>query len=225
MLGLLGSEEEIRLTKYLINNTDASEIFFDVGANCGYYSLLVRKLITDGEVHSFEPAPAVFEMLERNCLAKGIVLNQLALFSSKGELDFFEALRWSGWSTFDISTMSKVANPTSFRKSKVRTCTLDNYCQTHCKPTFLKIDVEGAEQHVIEGGLETLRTCNPVIAMEVWRSPLNNTSHLKAMEILYELGYKSYSIDLDGCLEIRHKIDPEHDISEGLRTDNFIFKK
>ena len=61
--------------------------------------------------------------------------------------------------------------------------------------------------------------------MEVWRKPFNNKSHLKAIEILYRLGYKSYKINQDGELIFVEKLIPEKEISEEDNFDNFVFKK
>ncbi|MBD3208564.1 MAG: hypothetical protein GF370_03870 [Candidatus Nealsonbacteria bacterium] len=48
--GCLGSPQEIRLIKFLIKNIQEKSIFYDVGANCGFYSLLVSALTEKGEV-------------------------------------------------------------------------------------------------------------------------------------------------------------------------------
>ena len=112
-----------------------------------------------------------------------------------------------------------------FKKIKVDLITLDKYCLNHKKPTFLKIDVEGSEPYIIEGGIHTLKLGNPVISMEVWNNELCNSPHLKAIEYLYRLGYKSYKIKNNGDLKYIEKINFDRDIDKQLKLDNFIFKR
>lgn len=223
--GALGGPE-IKLTKFLIKNLDANSVFYDIGTNHGYYSLLAKKISDAIEVHSFEPAPEIFEILKENLSEKqGVFLNNVALSNSEGQMDFYYTKKYSGSSTIDASGIKSAAS-FDFHRIKVQAITLDNYCDSHLKPNFLKIDVEGAESRVIEGGAKALTEGNPTIAMEVWkRVSGDNTSHLKAIEILYDLGYKSYKINNEGELEFIEKIDPERDILEGDKNDNFIFKK
>jgi FkbM family methyltransferase len=223
--GLPNIDQEIRLTKFLIKNLKKNCIFYDIGAYCGFYSLLVKK-IGYKEIHAFEPVPNAFKCLQKNLSDhKNVFLNPLALFNKTEEIDFYDGTDTGDAqsSTFDISQRTdKLA--ADFKKIKVHTVTLDDYCLNHSKPTFLKIDVEGAESYVIEGGIKLLKEITPIIAMEVWRKPLKNESHLEAIEILYKLGYKSYKINQEGELEFREKLSPEKEIPEGKRLDNFIFQ-
>lgn len=222
--GLLGGHE-IKLIKFLIKNIDDNSVFYDIGANVGYYSLLVKEISDSVEVHLFEPVPKTFEYLKKNLSKKqNIFFNQLALFNKESQIDFYNMTEagHSGGSTFNASLVKSFIR---YKKIKVQATTLDKYCANHSKPTFLKIDVEGAEGQVVEGGINTLKEGSPTIAMEVWRKPMDNTSHLKAIEILYNLGYKSYKIDNEGELEFIEKTDLERDILKEDPLDNFIFRK
>jgi len=217
--------QEIRLSKFLIKNLKDNSIFYDIGANIGYYCFLIKEISDFTEIHAFEPAPKNMQVLIKNLLNKqNIFLNQLALFNKEDQIDFYDTIEiGSGGSTFNFP---KVRNFSNFKKIKVQTTTLDKYCSNHSSlPDLIKIDVEGAESQVIEGGIKVLKKGKPIIAMEVWKNFLGNTSHLKAIEILYNLGYKSYKINNDGELEFIEKIDPERDILEQDESDNFIFKK
>jgi FkbM family methyltransferase len=224
---ILPEDKEIKLTKFFIKNLKENSVFYDIGANVGYYSLLAKQIIQIGEVHSFEPVSEIFKILKENLSKKqNIFLNQLALFNKEGQIDFYDTIK--------ISSVGSAFNPALLRnhdllvaskKIKVQTTTLDKYCYNYSRPDFLKIDVEGAEREVIEGGIKILKETNPIIAMEVWRKPLDNTSHLKAIAMLYNLDYKSYKIINEGELELIKKIHPEKDILEKDTSDNFIFKK
>ncbi|MBU3942559.1 FkbM family methyltransferase [Patescibacteria group bacterium] len=145
------------------------------------------------------------------------------MFNKEGEIDFYDTTKtgYPGISSFDKSFIDNIFD-SKLKKIKVKATTLDKYCSFHSSPTFIKIDVEGAESHVLEGGIKTLKKTNPVIAMEVFN---NNKLHLKAIEILYNLGYKSYEIDKNGELVFMEKLCPEKEISEEDKFNNFIFKR
>jgi len=220
LFNILG-DSEIKLTKFFIKNLKSNSIFFDIGANYGFYSLLAKQLITDGQVHAFEPTPTTFKFLQKNLSNKDrIFLNQIAFFDSEGIINFYENLVGkSGLNTFNVFNIK----PILFKQTRVKTTTLDKYCLYHSKPTFIKIDVEGAEGNVVEGAIETLKKSNPIITMEVRKSFLNNEEYLKPIKILKGLGYKLYSIVDNGELKEKEIIDSERDIL-GL-VDNFVFIK
>lgn len=231
LFGLLSSEQEIRLAKFFIKNLTEKAIFYDIGAHCGFYSVLAQQFLYGGEIHAFEPVPKIFNLLQKNLLQNNlskqneIFLNALALSNRNEEIDFYEDLQGGGRSTSSLSNLVSDLNYPPFKKRMVNAITLDEYCSKHLSPNFLKIDIEGGEQNMVEGGIETFKNTNPIIAMEVCRKSLNNQSHLQAMKILYYLKYDSYKIKENGELESIETINPENDIPEKIRWDNFIFKK
>jgi len=224
LFGTLG-DSEIKLIRFFIKNLERNSVFFDIGASYGFYSMLAKQLITEGEIHAFEPTPNISDLLQKNLLNKDrIFLNQVALFNSEGVINFYENLVGkSGLNTFNVFNIKSIVNQDLFKQIRVSTTTLDKYCLSHSRPTFIKIDVEGAEGQVIEGAIETLKNESPIIVMEVWRNPLNNEGHLRAIEVLKKFGYKPYSITNNGELKSKEKIEPEKDII--ALDDNFVFIK
>jgi len=64
-------EKEISL--YIMSNLSPSDVFVDIGANSGYYTLLASKIVGEhGKVYSFEPHPDTYKRLVQN-----IMLNSL----------------------------------------------------------------------------------------------------------------------------------------------------
>lgn len=55
------------------------------------------------------------------------------------------------------------------------------------KVDFIKIDVEGCEQEVLQGGIELIKKCKPVIVIENWEK--------KPYDILLQLGYNYYKLN------------------------------
>jgi len=215
-------EDEIRIAKFLIKNIKENSVFYDIGANYGFYTYLAKEFITSGEIHSFEPLPQIFELLSKNLSKnssnnKSIYLNQIALNNYDGQVRFYDT------SIDFYSGQSSLIKPTRSSNIIFVNCLrLDSYVQTHKPPTIMKIDVEGAEFFVLEGGKETLKKYQPIIIMEFGIDKY----HLKAVNLLFELGYKMYSLTKDGDLNLVNEKELD-DILKGIKKPeaNYVFKK
>jgi len=56
--------DEYKLTKFFIKNLKEDDVFYDIGANYGFYTALASEFCK--EVHSFEPNPRIFEYLKES---------------------------------------------------------------------------------------------------------------------------------------------------------------
>ena len=211
--------EEIKIIKFLIQNFKNDDIFYDIGANYGFYTLLAQEFITKGEIHAFEPSPKIFKLLRENSrldIYKNTFLNEMALSDKTGETEFFDR-EISGQS--GGSSLIKHQNFLKYKVIKVKTTTLDDYISNHKPPTIMKIDVEGGEPLVLKGALKLLKKYSPIIIMEF----LPDDLHREAVNILSNNGYRAFKIDNDGNLGIINDQDL-------LRNDvpheaNYVFKK
>jgi len=220
--GVLGDPSELALTRYLLTLLKPGDVFMDVGANCGFYSLLAVHLVGPvGGVHAFEPTPAVFALLERNALSKQqIKVSQAAVAEKEGKAHLLVD------PVFTVVN-SLVSSPGRKGSAvEVQTLTLDAYCRSASViPTFIKIDVEGAEERVIEGARGILAQHEPIVSLEILAE--NNQAHLRAAVLLAEMGYSSHRIDESGGLQ-PVKIDADSIKGYVLQRGgfgNFIFKK
>lgn len=224
--GLLGGEEG-KLAKFFVKNLTEGDVFYDVGANIGFYGLLARELIGEGEIHAFEPSPHTYPYLEKNMAGsrKQVYLNNLALAQKPGRIPFYDL--FGGHHSGKSTTVAGVAHESSsfYEEKEVRALSLDEYCQSHRAPTFLKVDVEGAENDVIAGGTGVLQSCTPVVSIEIWADSRKNGGQLEAARKLTYLGYTAHRITRNGDLEALDRINPEKDISALYGFDNFIFRK
>jgi FkbM family methyltransferase len=142
-------------TKYLSQTIRENDVCIDIGANAGYYSILLAGLAKRGKVHSFEPVPLTYHLLCTNLLLNrisNVVANCCAVADTNGEADFVRA-KDSGFSSL-VDTGRK---PTE-AQIRVPVKTLDDYCEQHgvTKVDFVKADVEGAEKKVINGATRLL---------------------------------------------------------------------
>ncbi|MEM5785481.1 MAG: FkbM family methyltransferase [Candidatus Aenigmatarchaeota archaeon] len=211
---------ELNLVKFFIKNLKSSDIFYDIGANYGSYTYLALEICK--EVHAFEPINYMYEAIKNNATNeinnKKLFLNCVALSNKNGIENFYLCKDYSGCS-------SLILNPKNADTIKVSTITLNEYLKNHNPPSIIKMDVEGAEKLVIEGGLNFFKKNSPIITMEVWSKDNNGEISMKAVELLRSIGYQSYYIDISGEI---HKING--DLSEFVMkneniSDNFVFKK
>ena len=210
---------EYKLVQYLIRSLPRDAVFYDIGANHGFYTLLARDLAESGEVHAFEPLPNTFSYLARN--TKGTILNNTALAERSGAVLMFDmtGAGHSGGSTIEAAVGERMGGAT---RVSITATTLDEYCATHTPPTIMKIDVEGGEHRVLEGARSTIQQHSPIIAMEVWGGEKGRKFSAPALEKLEGLGYAGYHIQEDGALSGARSPLDFIGISE---ADNLIFMK
>ena len=105
------------------------DVFYDLGANAGFFSMLAAKLVgPTGQVYAFEPLPENIASVEE----------QIA----ENRFSHVELVRSA------VGSASHGKEQTT----QVKVTTLDIFAATHRAPTLLKIDVEGAETDVLAGG-------------------------------------------------------------------------
>lgn len=151
-------------------------VFYDIGANIGYYSLLGCQLNPDINVKAFEPAngPSFYlnKNIKLNNMGDSITSVNLALSNSIGKTVFHEVKNTKySYLEHNLSgennLVGKVAKK-SFIECEVATDTLDHYCQEQNEqPDLIKIDTEGAEILVLRGGEKTIKDSRPIVICEI----------------------------------------------------------
>jgi FkbM family methyltransferase len=160
-----------RLVKMLRPDT----VFFDLGANAGYYSVIAAPRCR--QVYAFEPLPESLGYLRRH-----IALNQLAnctaIEAAAGDFD--------GPVHFSKSFTKYEGQISDDGELSVVSVRLDTFCQTHPAPDLLKIDVEGAELAVLRGAEQLLIERRPAIFLATHSNELDK----QCRSFLTERGYK-----------------------------------
>jgi FkbM family methyltransferase len=171
---------------------------FDIGANCGQYTLLASHAIgPQGSVHSFEPLPDTFRVLSENVRLNNlanVVLNQAALWKETSQLTLGrdpEKLANSGlWSAGYASV-----DPAPMVVPAIR---LDDYVRDRSisRLDMIKIDIEGSEPFVLEGAHETIERFKPMFLMEINRLTLGlmNWTPQRLFLELKRYGYRAFDI-------------------------------
>lgn len=191
------SAEQLFLKHYLRRK----DVFFDVGANIGLYSILARKFVgTKGVVHSFEPTLEIYNRLSRNILLnkyRNVFSHNIALSNTCGYLDFnISHDGYDAWNSLGYPSAGNVIT-----KTTVWADTLDNLIQEYQinKVDLIKIDVEGWEIQVLQGGSKYFsKPDSAALLVEFTDQNLNNagfTAH-SLYHLIVSYGYKLYSYDI-----------------------------
>lgn len=154
------------------------DLFLDVGANRGQSILSLRHLRPDVAIVSFEPNPAMVRWLEARFaddpawrlmpFGLGAVADRRTLFTPR-----YGGFAYDGLATFSReAARAYLSRDTLFGFDPERLTLDEAACETRTldgcglRPTFIKIDVEGLEHEVLQGGARTLRACEPVLMVE-----------------------------------------------------------
>lgn len=173
----------------------------DIGANIGCHTLRFAKNVgPQGRVIAFEPTSWAFKKLKRNVSLNhfnNISLEKLAL-SNKNEVD--TCCLSSSWPIYPDPDMKlhPVHNGLIGEPEEVEFIKLDEYVSRKdiSKIDLVKIDVDGYEYRVLEGGIETIRNNTPsmIIEMSERTHKAVGSDIYEMLSMLTKLGYHFLSI-------------------------------
>lgn len=176
-----------------------NSIVIECGCHIGTHTIKLASLCS--KLYGFEPMPDTYDVLMRNLHVNNInntVIYKKGASNKEGLTKFL----WitpnnPGGSGLDSNPMGKPDwVKTCDKDIKVELITIDS--MNLCKLDFMKIDVEGYETLVIEGAMNTIKQCKPVIVMEVWKNhnsevDINHTKNL--FKNLLDIGYEVTHIE------------------------------
>lgn len=174
---------------FLLHFLEDNDVFVDVGANVGTYTVLASAHI-GAKTFSFEPVPTTYSYLcdniKLNKIEDKVNSRQMGVSKSKGTLNF----------TSNLDVENHIDLNMTSESIKVEIDSLDNLI-LHQKPVLLKIDVEGFEMDVLSGAKELLKTTNlkAVIIELIGLGEKYGFDESQARIILNEAGFKPYKYD------------------------------
>ncbi|MDR7544225.1 MAG: FkbM family methyltransferase [Armatimonadota bacterium] len=209
--------EEFNLTCFMVDRLGIGQTVIDVGAHFGYYTLLASALVGEtGGVHAFEPTPRTFSILAANTSGRqGAIVHQKAMWKAEQTLMLVDFGPQAGAFNTLLSRQEDARRNILERYGRtasvlpVEATTLDAYCRERgVRPSFIKIDAEGAEYQIVLGATTVLR-CQPVLSVEIWgrEGRLNNAERI--MGLLRDFSYEPCSLR-QGRLTA-YRFDPERD--------------
>lgn len=163
------------------------QVFFDIGANVGYYSILASKIVgKTGTVLACEPVIRNLAYLQRHVVVNKAANVKILAFACSDE---------NGTARFSLGPNSAMGGLASDEKAEnaggdvlVPTITMDTIAaELGLLPDVIKIDVEGAEVGVLRGGMEILRSKKPAIFLSTHSTDLREA----CLKLLNEIGYEA----------------------------------
>jgi FkbM family methyltransferase len=165
---LLGKAEE-PLQDLLQQWLSPGMSMYDVGANVGFLTVIAARLVGEtGRVHAFEPVSSLADQAEYNAKLnrfQRVIVHRKALSNRDGEAAFQLAPNVMTGALLSVQT----AESYSETMLAVEIRKLDTLVEIDklAPPDLIKIDVEGAEADVLDGGTQVLRRTRPLLIIEV----------------------------------------------------------
>ena len=185
------------LTTFVAKRIKAGMIAVDVGANHGYYTLLLADLVeASGKVLAIEPHPRTAALLRRSVFVNGfdgrVKVLEAAAVARDGEDLFFYA---DPTEPKNAHVLEGAPEP-SANITQVKGASLDRALAAYGRVDFMKIDVEGAEEDTLAGGMGVIEKYRPDILLEFnvhrCKDPVGLLDRLEAVYgALHVLTYES----------------------------------
>jgi len=223
---------EIAFIRKTLNKGDVA---VDVGCHKGGYLYWIRKAVgKKGKVYAFEPQAPLFAYLEKLVSRFGyenVVLEEKGVTNEDGVHDFYIPITEKG---SDPGAKLDLKNRFwhEWESTQVEVVSLDSYFLSRgIIPQLIKIDVEGHEKTVVEGGRELIKKHHPDLLIEIEQQHLVDVPIQDVFEYVMGLGYQGYFFDRGKKLPVR-QFDPEYhqDLSANKSVggkkyiNNFVFE-
>jgi len=170
----------------LLHFLRANDLFLDIGANIGSYTMLASGGC-GASTWSFEPDPEAVASLKRNvelnALQHLVTVQAIALGSSDCTVPF----------TVGQDTVNRVANSSDSDVRMVRQRPLDSVIEGR-SPAMMKLDVEGYEEEVMAGGNKTVE--NPALRIIIIETVTPNIRAQLDRNGFAEANYEPFSREL-----------------------------
>lgn len=202
-LGLSYSSYEPEITALFKKYLNQGSIAIDVGANIGYHTVILSKLVK--QVIAFEPEPNNFGLLKKNIEANhcnNVIAVNLGLSDviKKADLHLSE------------SNMGGHSIVMEGKAIAISLTTLDDYLKGE-RVDFIKMDIEGAEGLALKGMIQTIMKWKPIVVSEFRKANIvkSGIDPDWFFKVFSDLGYSKTEIDI-----------PKGHITDDT-THNYIF--
>jgi FkbM family methyltransferase len=180
----------------ILDNLNENDVFYDIGANTGYLSMIAAKKVGPlGKVYAFEPMDRNISFLNEHIhinLINNIFVFDMAVSDKRGIVRF--SLDNNQSANTYVEESLKFKNVNNYKD--VLTESLDSlfFKNEITVPKLIKIDVEGAEYDVLKGAKEILQKFGPTLILsthEKWVPGIDK----KCVLLLESYGYQLNKID------------------------------
>lgn len=214
-------------TQYIKNLLKPGDVFVDVGANEGYFTLLAAQC--GAYVHAFEPSPSNASLLRKNIKINNyenkVKVHEVAADSKSGTVTFSEN-RFNGmWSSVGSGRTNFWSTPLTVTKGRVTKFIPSSHLH---KIRLIKIDVEGLEYRVLKG-IKSFITKYKNNIHYIVEGSVSDPQTSKIFKIFRKNKYDIWGFRLDSATfdpNNLSKLIPEHQFQyQGMYNFVFIPKK
>ena len=208
-IGVLNYENDVvsgeRRFLACFGKSHPAAVVLDVGGNEGQYARLVRQLVPQAVIHSFEPSPVSFPKLAQTAREIDASAHQLALGDASTDIEFFDYADEAG--SQHASVYREVIEGVHKRpasSTKVPCRTLDEFAKQAGigRIGLLKIDTEGHEMAVLRGARQLLGA-GAIDVVQFEFNEMNVISRVFMKDFFDVLGnYRLYRLLQDEALEL-----------------------
>jgi FkbM family methyltransferase len=223
---------EKHTTKILLKEIESSDTFISIGANFGWYPLVVSSRKMNVKVYGFECNSQVSEQFLENINFNNyeVISVKSAVSDFNGKLNLFKLKNANdGMSTlFPTDAYGGETEIVEF----VESTTLDLHFKDkmgNLGNTLVLMDIEGSELKALIGAEEFFSEVNPVLICEI--NPIliqaSGHSYLEVFNFLESKGYKSFWIDERGAMtQVKDPANLPHlEVLPDGTGANYLFKK
>ncbi len=186
----LNGAYEIDTLNFVLENTKDDSVMYDLGANFGYFSLIMATH-TKNNVYAFEAIPKYVDVIKSNIAINNVKnINVFSLAVSKGEGTIeFSNLEGESGNTYVQDTPNYESK--RLKKIIVKTNSIDNMVESGLikPPNLMKIDIEGAEYDALLGSEKTITKYKPFIILATHDYHLKGVKD-NCLNFLKEKGYR-----------------------------------
>jgi FkbM family methyltransferase len=180
----------------------SNDVFIDIGANIGYFSLLSASISPSVKVISFEPVKDLFEKMNEN-FSINDNKNIVAINVAVGEMNEQRELYLSAPDNLGMSSFYQPENY-SGRNEKVEVIAFDDWFKKSglTKIDLIKLDIEGNELAALKGMSAVLENQKPALIVEINPETLSQFG-LKPLDIfnyLNQFNFDGFLISENGRL-------------------------
>lgn len=130
---------------------NGNEIFIDIGANIGFYTLYFSSLLPRGKIFAYEANYKNYIKLKKNIKLnnfKNINSYNLGISSYNGFANLVDTSKYNEGGHYINTDKNQIKDK---KVKKIKVYKLDKLLKEKKKKIFIKIDVEGHERHVLNG--------------------------------------------------------------------------
>lgn len=208
---------EPELTEAFLHLVKPGQTAVDIGMHLGYFTTLFASLVgPSGKVHAFEPTPSTREIAARNTERfSNVTVYPNAMWSHQETMTFHDY--GLAYMAFNSVTSARLDHEVlSVSEHQVEAISLDEFReQLASRIDIIKIDAETAEEQILQGARNLLKTDQPIVTLEVGDEGTESGRSRNLIETLALMDYEAWEF-IEGSFR-------RHSPRKVYNYDNLIF--